>query len=376
MFEMNHFKSIDELVKFFPTEQSCIDFLERQRWGDHVVSPYDPDSKVYKCKGNRYKCKNTGKYFNVRTNTIFENTKVSLRKWMLACYIVINAKKGVSSVQLAKFINVTQKTAWFMLQRIQNCFNIDASQCLNGEVEVDETYIGGLNKNRHSSKKVRNARGRSCKDKVPVFGMLQREGFVIAKVVNDTKAGTLIPIINDVVCPGSTIFSDEWQAYRNLDPNLYDHGVVYHKKGAYVIGNRHTNTIEGFWGHLKRTLKGVHHWVSRKHLQRYVDSSAFRYNTKHLSECERFDVLLQNIGHRLRYSQLKKRSGMKKKKDLEDIKHTWKCNSLEIEKEMKRIADNIFGYNPKTDPRDPLFRKTLSWSVKKEGKGKKNEKND
>lgn len=227
-----------------------------------------------------------------------------MRKWMLACYIVINAKKGVSSVQLAKFINVTQKTAWFMLQRIQNCFNIDASQCLNGEVEVDETYIGGLNKNRHSSKKVRNARGRSCKDKVPVFGMLQREGFVIAKVVSDTKAGTLLPIINDVVCPGSTIFSDEWYAYKDLDKNLYDHGVVYHKKGAYVIGDRHTNTIEGFWGHLKRTLKGVHHWVSRKHLQRYVDSSAFRYNTKHLSECERFDVLLQNIGHRLRYLQL------------------------------------------------------------------------
>ena len=99
-------------------------------------------------------------------------------------------------------------------------------------------------------------------------------------------------------------YSDEWYAYKDLDKNLYDHGVVYHKKGAYVIGDRHTNTIEGFWGHLKRTLKGVHHWVSRKHLQRYVDSSAFRYNTKHLSECERFDVLLQNIGHRLRYLQL------------------------------------------------------------------------
>ena len=141
---------------------------------------------------------------------------------MLACYIVINAKKGVSSVQLAKFINVTQKTAWFMLQRIQNCFNIDASQCLNGGVEVDETYIGGLNKNRHSSKKVRNARGRSCKDKVPVFGMLQREGFVIAKVVNDTKAGTLIPIINDVVCPGSTIFSDECRRLQEESGSFND----------------------------------------------------------------------------------------------------------------------------------------------------------
>lgn len=224
---------------------------------------------------------------------------------MLACHIVINAKKGVSSVRLAKFINVTQKTAWFMSQRIQNCFNIDAGQCLNGGVEVDEAYIGGLNKNRHSGKKAGNARGGSRKDKVPVFGMLQREGLVIAKVVNDTKAGTLIPIINDVVCPGSTIFSDEWQAYRNLDPNLYDHGVVCHKKGAYVIGNRHADTIEGFWGHLKRTLRGVRHRVSGKHPQRYVDSSAFRYNTKHLSEYGRFDVLLRNIGHRSRYSRLK-----------------------------------------------------------------------
>ena len=107
------------------------------------------------------------------------------------------------------------------------------------------------------------------------------------------------------LAPKPAVFSDEWQAYRDLDPNLYDHGVVYHKKGAYVIGDRHTNTIEGFWGHLKKALKGVHHWVSRKHPQRYVDSSAFRYNTKHLSECGRFDVLSRNIGHRLRYSRLK-----------------------------------------------------------------------
>ncbi len=302
---MFDFKSLPEFLAMFPDEQACIDFLEKERWGDHVVSPFDPDSKVYKCKGNRYKCKNTGKYFNVRTNTIFENTKVSLRKWMLACYLALNHKKGISSMQLAKDIDVTQKTAWFMLQRIQNCFNVDTTQCLEGEIEVDETYIGGLNKNRHSSKKVKNARGRSCKDKVPVFGMLQREGFVIAKVVNNTRTETLLPIINNVVCPNSIIYSDEWYAYRNLDIERYDHGVVYHKKGAYVIGRASTNTIEGFWGHLKRTLKSVHHWVSKKHLQKYVDSATFRYNTKHLSESERLDVFLQNTGHRLRYSQLK-----------------------------------------------------------------------
>lgn len=304
---MFNFKSLPEFLELFPDEQSCIDFLEKERWGGNVVSPFDPESKVYKCKGNRYKCKNTGKYFNVRTNTIFENTKVSLRKWMLACYLVLNHKKSVSSMQLARDINVTQKTAWFMLQRIQNCFNIKAEQCLKGEVEVDETYIGGLNKNRHSCKKVKNAKGRSCKDKIPVFGLIQRGGFIIAKVVSDTKTETLIPIINNIVCPESVIYSDEWYAYRHLDKDKYIHRVVYHKKGAYVIGMASTNTIEGFWGHLKRTLKSTYHWVSKKHLQKYVDSATFRYNTKHLSEYERFNVFLQNTKCRMKYSQLKEK---------------------------------------------------------------------
>lgn len=108
---MFDFKSLPEFSKLFPDEQACITFLEKERWGDHVVSPFDPESKVYKCKGNRYKCKNTGKYFNVRTGTIFENSKVSLRKWMLACYFVVEMKRGVSSLQLSKIVGVTQKTA-------------------------------------------------------------------------------------------------------------------------------------------------------------------------------------------------------------------------------------------------------------------------
>lgn len=253
------------------------------------------------------KCKNTGKYFNVRTGTIFENSKVSLRKWMLACYFVVEMKRGVSSLQLSKIVGVTQKTAWFMLQRIHNCFSIEIKEpCLKGEIEVDETYIGGKNKNRHSKDKVKDAQGRSLKDKTPVFGTLQREGFVVAYVVTDTKGKTLLPLIYNTVHPNSTIYSDEWYAYNGIDKEKFDHQKVYHKKGAYVIGRRSTNTIEGYWSHLKKMISGTHFWVSRKHLQRYVDCESFRYNTKHLSESERFDVFLQNTKRRLRYSQLKK----------------------------------------------------------------------
>jgi transposase-like protein len=221
--------------------------------------------------------------------------------------IVVEMKRGVSSLQLSKIVGVTQKTAWFMLQRIHNCFSIEIKEpCLKGEIEVDETYIGGKNKNRHSKDKVKDAQGRSLKDKTPVFGTLQREGFVVAYVVTDTKGKTLLPLIYNTVHPNSTIYSDEWYAYNGIDKEKFDHQKVYHKKGAYVIGRRSTNTIEGYWSHLKKMISGTHFWVSRKHLQRYVDCESFRYNTKHLSESERFDVFLQNTKRRLRYSQLKK----------------------------------------------------------------------
>lgn len=141
--------------------------------------------------------------------------------------------------------------------------------------------------------------------KIP-FGTLQREGFVVAYVVTDTKGKTLLPLIYNTVHPNSTIYSDEWYAYNGINKEKFDHQKVYHKKGAYVIGRRSTNTIEGYWSHLKKMISGTHFWVSRKHLQRYVDCESFRYNTKHLSESERFDVFLQNTKRRLRYSQLKK----------------------------------------------------------------------
>lgn len=146
------FSSLFELFFAFPDEQSCIDHLEELRWGGVVVSPFDSTSKVYKCKDNKYRCKNTGKYFNVKTNTLFDGTKIELRKWFAAIWIVTSHKKGISSYQLSRDIGVLPKTAWFMLQRIQNCFGIE-NKDLNNAVEMVETYVGGKNKNHLADKK-------------------------------------------------------------------------------------------------------------------------------------------------------------------------------------------------------------------------------
>ncbi len=167
------FNSILDLLQTFSTEQDCIDYLEHLRWNGKVTSPYDKHSKVYKCKNNRYKCKNTRKLFNVKTGTMFDNTKISLQKWFLAIWLVTSHKKGISSIQLSKDISVTQKTAWFMLQRIRNCFHVENDNDLDGDVEADETYVGGKGK--------KNSQGRSLKHKSVIFGSLERGGKVNAK---------------------------------------------------------------------------------------------------------------------------------------------------------------------------------------------------
>lgn len=270
------YRSVLEIIRDFPDEQSCIEYLEETRWEGNPVSPFDPTSKVYKCKGNRYYYKNTGKYFNVRTGTLFDGTKIPLQKWFIAIWLLASHKKGVPSRQLARDIGVTQKTAWFMLHRIRGCY-ADLDTTLSGEVEMDETFVGGKNKNRHRDKKVPVCRGRAHIDKTPVLGMVERGGRIVAQVIPDTSQRSITPVVCQRVDRSATIYTDEWQGYDTI-AKLYSRFFVDHSRGQYASGNVTTNRIEGFWGILKRGIIGVYQMTSRKHLQRYVDEFVWRYN--------------------------------------------------------------------------------------------------
>jgi transposase-like protein len=300
-----YFKSIHDFLAVFPDEQACINHLEQIRWGGNIISPFDETSKVYKCAGNKFKCKNTGKYFNAKTGTIFESTNIKLMKWFLALYVFSSHKKGISSYQLAKDIDVTQKSAWFMLHRLRYAFGNTDKQEFESIVEIDETYVGGNEKNKHKEKR-NSESGRSLKSKVPVLGMKDRQsGNVSAQVVADTKSDTLYPVIFDRVKGGSVVITDEYHSYHRLS-DYYDHSRVVHSAKQYVDGIFHTNGIENFWSHLKRGIDGIYHWVSFEHLQSYVDEYALRYNTRTFTTSSRFDYILSNMTCRLTYKELTK----------------------------------------------------------------------
>lgn len=303
------FKSVFDMGKGLNSEKACREHLEQLRWNGEPICPHCGSQREnhYRIltrgedKG-RYKCKDCRLPFSVTIGTIFEKSTVPLEKWFRAVFLFTSNKKGLSSYQLMREIGVTQKSAWFMLSRLRNSVRTRVDFEFDGITQVDETYVGGKNKNRKKDKKVKNTQGRSTKTKTPVFGMLNN-GLVYTQVVKDTKGKTLKTIINSKVKQGSIIVSDGWRGYRGLD-KYYSHEVIKHNLGLFKKGSYHTNGIEGFWGLLKRGIIGIYHFTSDKHLHRYCDEFAYRYNIRTLSQGEQFNLTLINSDERLSYKEL------------------------------------------------------------------------
>ncbi|AWI26815.1 IS1595 family transposase [Flavobacterium pallidum] len=301
--DLRDFDSLFQLLDYFTTEEKCEQHLAVIRWNGEPTCAYCESTKVSKLGGktNRYKCYGCKKQFGVKVGTIFHDSKVSLRKWFVAIYLITTNKKGISSHQLARHIQVTQKSAWFILQRVREVYN-DKPEVFTSTVEIDETFIGGANANRHESKKVKGGHGGA--KHTPVLGIIERGGKVYALPVANRKAKTIIPIMVDQVAEGATVYTDEFKSYASLN-NRYEHDFVCHRAKEYVSGNVHTNGIENFWSHLSRTIFGTYHHVTPKYLGRYVNEQAFRHNNRDLSEGSKFDVALANgVNVRISHKQL------------------------------------------------------------------------
>lgn len=304
------------LIKFyqkFGTEEQCQDFIFNSRWGNGVTCPKcgEIDVKTYKLASGRYKCASCRSTFTVRTNSVFEDSPVPLQKWLLAIYLCGSYKKGISSIQLGKFIDVTQKTAWFMLQRIRYVYENDSFELLLGDVEMDEAYIGGKDSNKHYGKRLKTLTGKGAQghgsknSKAPVVGMVERGGKLHAVATKDTGSKTLMTLARKHIDINATVYTDEHMPYRTLPKIGFKHESVNHGVKEFVNGMASTNTAESFWSHLKRGINGIYHHVSPKHLQLYCDEYSYRWNTRDMTDGERFDDWFSRIeGKRLTYKSL------------------------------------------------------------------------
>lgn len=299
------FKTIFDLVKAFPDEKSCHQYIAGIRWQGYMCCPRkdcDGDECYIFSDGIRYKCKKCKVQYTARTGTIFEGSNIPLVKWFLAMYLITH-KRGISSVQLSKDLGVTQKTGWFVLQRLRKVLGNEKIEKLQGIVELDESYVGGKNKNRHRDKKATYGRGRSFQDKTPVFGMLERNGKVLAVALPSSARKFIKPLIYQCIHVGTTLMTDEFNVYKGLHHDYYRE-QVNHGKGQYTKDNCWTNGLENFWSQLKRGIIGIYVQVSKKHLNKYLHEFVFRYNYRHLSVQEQINTMLGFIECRLKYKDL------------------------------------------------------------------------
>jgi transposase-like protein len=307
----NEVKTLADAIRYFADEQVCIDTVAAMRWPKGPVCPAceSGEARQHWLKNQkRFQCRECGKQYSVKVNTIFEDSAIKLDKWLTAMWLLANCKNGISSYEIARSVGVTQKSAWFMLHRIREAMKNGSVKKLGrtgGPVEVDETYIGGKPKNMHKSKR-QNLKADWYGDKAVVMGMLDRDTREVrTKVIPNVKRSTLQAEILKQIVPVGTVYTDQHVGYDGLKAQQFIHETVNHLE-EYVNGEVHTQGIENFWSLLKRSLNGTYVAVEPFHLDRYADEQAFRFNNrKGKNDADRFKLALSQVtGKRLTYAEL------------------------------------------------------------------------
>jgi transposase-like protein len=299
--------TLRDAILYFADFENCRKFMIELRWAHGKVAcpRCGAENVTWLEKARVWKCyaKHERPTFTLKTGTIFEESPIPLEKWLPAAWLVINCKNGISSYELSRDLKVTQKSAWFMLHRIRLAMQNGTFSKLDGEVEVDESFIGGKARNMHKGKRDERIKARGPFGKTVVMGLLERHGEVRATVVPDTSQNVLQDHIRGNVHIGADVFTDAHPGYFGVEER-YAHGVIDHAE-AYVNGQIHTNGLENFWSLLKRGLNGTYISVEPFHLFRYVDEQVFRYNHRKLTDAERFAIVMKQIvGRRVTYDQL------------------------------------------------------------------------
>ena len=298
-------KTLLEAIRYFSDRDVCVDFVAKLRWPDGPVCPRCEGTEHSFLKTRRiWKCKNCKRQFSVKVGTIFEDSPLGLDKWLPAVWLAANSKNGISSHELGRALGITQKSAWFMLHRIRLAMQKGSLSALAGEVEIDETYIGGKARNMHKRERQRKITGRGGHNKTVVMGFRERGGEVRTQIVPNTHGTTFKREAYDNVAPGAAVFTDDHGGYRGLEGMGYEHETVDHAE-RYVDGRVHTNGLENFWALLKRGIVGTYAGVEPFHLFRYLDERTYAFNERDTGDLGRFEgVLSAANGRRLRYSEL------------------------------------------------------------------------